>query len=103
MDWGILGAWAALFRSIRWRYILIMQRFAQISSEFQKQGLKWLVLEDDPLGTGGWFIYLHESLEAPCKFDNWYESEDLALSHAEQIWNVKPEDWQTLPGGRNGA
>lgn len=79
-----------------------MQKMAKVKPAFQKQGIEWLVLEEDFENTGGVFLYLHTSLEKPCDFDLWYENLEQATNQANSIWGVTKTDWVT-PGDEHAV
>lgn len=76
------------------------RRFAYIPKEFQSQDITWLVMECCP-ETKGVFIYLHKEPGGPPSFDNWYQSEEIALEAAEESFGIKPEDWAFFDTGKN--
>jgi hypothetical protein len=68
---------------------------ADIKPEFQDDNIKYLVLEEDTLGSGGYFIFLHERLDAPCLYDYWYETIEEAKSAASEVWGILEGDWKS--------
>ena len=73
---------------------------ASVPVTHQEQGVKFLVLEHDALDTGGWFLYLHASLEEGCLFDEWYENRSLAENSALLSWSVTSDMWKSWEGDR---
>jgi len=70
--------------------------YSPIPVEYQEQGIKYLVLEQDPCDGIGWFLYLHDSLEKPCRFDIWRESKSMAEKTALSTYGVTPDMWKPL-------
>jgi hypothetical protein len=70
---------------------------ADIKPEFQDDNIKHLVLEEDILGSGGYFIFLHERLDSPCLYDYWYETIEEAKSAASEMWGILEDDWKPSP------
>ena len=62
--------------------------YASIPVEYQAQDINFLVLEQDPCGGVGWFLYLHTSLEEGCVGDIWRESKSDAEQTALATWGV---------------
>jgi len=77
---------------------------AEVPVEQRSSDIAWLVIEFDP-GSGGWFLFLHRSLEEACTFDSWYLTRAEALREAESDWGVRPEAWRAdAPGeDRSGS
>lgn len=71
---------------------------AEVSPSFQRDGIRWLVLECSP-GTGGWFLFGLESRDAPSQFDNWYEDADMARMQALEDWGISVDGWRERPPG----
>jgi hypothetical protein len=67
---------------------------ADIKSEFQDDNIKYLVLEEDTLGSGGYFIFLHERLDTPCLYDYWFKTIEEAKSAAFEVWRILECDWK---------
>ena len=70
--------------------------YSPVPIEYQREGIKFLVLERDPCGGIGWFIYLHKSLEEPCFADEWYEDKSQAENVAVLSYGVTPVMWKPL-------
>jgi hypothetical protein len=68
---------------------------AEVPIDWGEDDIRWLVIEHAP-ETGGWFLFLHESLEVPCKFDSWYETKEGCMREAEG-WGVRSADWREEP------
>jgi hypothetical protein len=71
-----------------------MRRVAAIPREFQREGIAWLVMENDPENTGGVFLYLHAALDEPCKYDQWHLTAELAEAQASREWGVQSNSWR---------
>jgi len=69
------------------------RKFAKVPIEFQRNGIKVVVLEYDSEDTKGYFLYLHETLEEEATFDEWYETIDIAVKAAKIHWGIAPKDW----------
>ncbi len=72
----------------------ILKLFAEIPEPFRQNGINWAVLEHDANDTGGFFLYLHESLNNEAVYDEWYESRQLAETSAMESWGIGSEDWK---------
>ena len=72
-----------------------MRRVAPVPKEFEKQGIRWVVIESDAEESGGVFIFLHSSLDQPCEFDDWYETMEIAETEALRGWGVGPNSWRS--------
>jgi len=70
--------------------------YASIPVKYQEQGIKFVVLEQDPCDGVGWFLYLHTSLEKECVGDVWRESKSEAEQTALSTWGVTPDMWKEL-------
>jgi len=71
--------------------------FTYIEPEFQAQGIKWLMLSS-PIyqADSGFFVFLFEDISLGHKYDDWFENLDLAFSWANEVYQIKKEDWITL-------
>jgi hypothetical protein len=67
---------------------------ADIKPEFQDDNIKYLVLEEDTLGSGGYFIFLHEYLDSTCLYDLWFGTIEDAKSAAFEGWRILEGDWK---------
>ena len=85
---AMLRCWDRLLRRMR--------VVAKIPSHRQPDGARVLVLEWDS-DSGGWFLYVHERVDAPSLVDSWHPSRDAALRQAERDWGVGAGDWRTAP------
>jgi hypothetical protein len=70
--------------------------YASVPSEYQRQGIKFLVLEYDALDTKGWYLFLHASMEEGCLYDNWYENKKSAEYSARIYYNITHDMWKPL-------
>lgn len=71
-----------------------MKKISKIGPQYQVQGLKWITLEQDHLGSGGVFLFLHQNLNEPCIFDYWFETIQQAEQEALKRWGISKEDWE---------
>ena len=74
-----------------------MRLIARIPYERLDSDIQWLVLEDDPDDTSGFFLFFHSSLDEPSEFDNWHETQDLARAEAWRLNGITEENWQSTP------
>lgn len=70
-----------------------MRLVAHVPEERRENQIEWLVLEDDPADTLGFYLFYHHSLDEPCEFDSWYQTKELALSEAERQFGVTRDCW----------
>ena len=56
--------------------------------------IKWLIIEPQVHNNSivGYFMYLHENINEPAKWDNWYPALDVAFE-AGEAYGLKKEDW----------
>jgi hypothetical protein len=73
-----------------------VKQYAKIPESFRQDHIQWAILEHDPDDTGGYFVYLHESLDMPPIFDEWYENKDLAESSVLLNWGIEAESWKSF-------
>ncbi|MEI9963307.1 MAG: hypothetical protein WDM76_19985 [Limisphaerales bacterium] len=66
---------------------------AEVSNDFRKQNIRWLILEEDKKDTGGWYLYLHSDINAACDFDSWYLTREEAEREALNQWGVAAQDF----------
>lgn len=71
-----------------------MKKYAIIPDEFISDGIKWLVVEKDPLDSGGYFLYHHKVLEEPCVYDDWFRELEHALQAAKEDFGINENDWK---------
>jgi hypothetical protein len=72
-----------------------MRRIASVDLQFQEQGIRWIVLEEDRSDSGGVFLYLHQDLNEACLYDYWFETIEQAEQHAFNRWGISKEDWES--------
>jgi hypothetical protein len=68
---------------------------ADVPAEWQRDGIRTLVIEEDP-SSRGWFFFLHERWPGPDKADYWHESREDAIHHAESVWGVSADSWREV-------
>jgi hypothetical protein len=67
---------------------------AEISNDFRKQNIRWLILEKDKEGdTHGWYLYAHSDINKACDFDSWYATREEAEHEALRQWGVAAQDF----------
>jgi segregation and condensation protein A len=67
---------------------------AEISNDFRKQNIRWLILEKDKEGdTHGWYLYAHSDINKACDFDSWYATREEAEQEALRQWGVAAQDF----------
>lgn len=71
-----------------------MRLVAQIPVENQKDGITWLVIEEDKYDTKGVFLYCHRLLNEKSEYDTWHDSIENAKSQAELQWGVSKFNWR---------
>jgi hypothetical protein len=70
-----------------------MRLVAHVNEQFRTAGIEWLVLESDPNDTKGYFVFYHQSLNAPCEFDSWHQTIDDAFAEAKTQYGVATDQW----------
>ena len=65
---------------------------AQVPEAYQKQGIRWLVLEEEV--EGGWFLFMLEDLSGPPTFDSYCLLRNQAEQQAASEWGVSTADWK---------
>ena len=70
-----------------------MRLIAPVPEGFRQDNIEWLVLEDDPRDTAGFYLFFHRSLDAPSEHDSWHETMEQALFEAETQYGVKRDNW----------
>lgn len=55
-----------------------------VPKQFQKQGVRFLVLEEDKEDTKGWFLFGHRDLDEGSIFDSWHAKLEEAKMEAEK-------------------
>lgn len=73
-----------------------MKLFAKIPEEFVQDEIKWLVIEKDTLGSGGYFLFHHKSLEEPCESDDWFAKKEYAFQAAKEDFGINIDDWKSF-------
>jgi hypothetical protein len=73
------------------------RRIAKVPTPENVYGCRWLLLEYDTK-SGGWFLYFHRTLGELSEAENWYLSDEQALSQAEK-WGIRRIDWEEVPEG----
>lgn len=74
-----------------------MKLFAKISKQFQTDDeIKTLVIESDEKDSGGFFLFLHQSLDQPCEADLWFTDLEGAKIQALDSYGVPTDAWQVL-------
>lgn len=70
----------------------------------QTKGVRWLVLEEDPEHTGGWYLYGYQDLDQGSEFDAWHLTRFEAKREAASRWGITEVDWKSYDGapGRFG-
>jgi len=68
--------------------------YAHVSVEYQRQGIKILVLEYDVF-EGGWYLLLQTSLEEGL-YDEWYQNKKDAELSAKIQYNITHNMWKPL-------
>jgi hypothetical protein len=75
-----------------------LKKIASVPIEFQKDGIKWLILEHGIDTSKGYFLYLHESLDEEATYDEWYGTLEKAENAAKSDWGIEKEDWLIREG-----
>lgn len=59
--------------------------------------IRWLVIEPQTHDNKivGYYMFLHEDINKPCKWDNWYQTLEVALDAGED-YGIKKENWEIL-------
>jgi hypothetical protein len=70
-------------------------RFAAVDYRTKRAVIKWIRLAPSRGSDQGIFIFHHEDLSTPCKYDDWFETLDQAFKHAKWAYNVDETDWKT--------
>jgi hypothetical protein len=71
-----------------------MRRISSIKQQFQEQGIRWTVLEEDTDGYGGTFLFLHRELNEACIYDLWFETVEQAEEEAFSRYGISKGDWE---------
>ena len=75
-----------------------MKYIGKIPAEkIDDDNIKWLVIEPQIHNNSvvGYYMFLHESINEPCKWDNWYQTLEIAFE-AGEAYGVKKENWEVL-------
>ena len=75
-----------------------MRLIANVPSTHRNNLIEWLVLEDDPTDTRGFYLSFHRSLEEPSEYDSWHQSKELALLEAQRLYGVTKDQWTSVKG-----
>lgn len=67
---------------------------AEIPTSHSEQNIRWIILEEDPENTGGWYLYGHQNLDEGSDFDSWYLTCDEAQQEAYARWGLSRDDWK---------
>ncbi len=59
--------------------------------------IKYLVIESDEEKSGGFFLFLHQSLDFPCEADMWFTTLEKAKRQVAYDYGIKNEDWVIRP------
>lgn len=73
-----------------------MRLIASVPEKRRDNQIEWLVLEDDPSDTRGFYLFFHRSLEDPSVYDSWHQTKELALTEAETLYGVTKEKWKSV-------
>jgi len=68
-----------------------MRFVASVPTEFQRDGIAWLVLYRD---ASGWFLEKHLDPLQPSVFDTFHLLEEDARAEAEEDWGVTADLWR---------
>jgi hypothetical protein len=71
---------------------------AEVPSRNQQQGIRWIILEDDTDGTGGWYVYTHRSLDEGSESDSWHLTRADAEREASLRWGIRTDGWRKYSG-----
>lgn len=71
-----------------------MRLIAHIPKNRRQDQIEWLVLEDDPSDTNGFYLFYHRSLNEPSEYDSWHQTMDQALMQAKNHYGLTKENWK---------
>jgi len=71
-----------------------MKKYAKIPDNYIQDEIKWVVIEKDPLDSGGYFLYQHKVLNEPCIYDDWFMKVEHALQSAKEDFGIDENDWK---------
>jgi len=74
----------------------VKKLYSEVPEFYRRDGVRWIVLDYDSDDTGGYFLYLHESLDEEAIYDEWYENRLQAELSAEDSWGIASEKWKAL-------
>jgi hypothetical protein len=62
-----------------------------------EDNIKWLVIKPQVHHNNivGFYMFLHEDIDKPCKWDNWYNTLEGAFKAGED-YGVAKENWEVL-------
>lgn len=74
-----------------------MKYIAEIPLEYIEDNIKWLEIVPQMHENiiVGYFMYLYEDISKPAKWDNWYQTLEIAFDAGED-YGVKKEFWKSL-------
>ncbi|GAA4379978.1 hypothetical protein [Hymenobacter koreensis] len=70
-----------------------MKWIAEVPAAYQEDEVKWLLIEDDPDDTEGYYLYYLASLNPEFGFDTWHQT----MAEAKKIgttYGIELNDWQ---------
>lgn len=67
---------------------------AEIPASRSEQNIRWIILEEDPEDTGGWYLYGHQNLDEGSDFDSWHPTYGQAQQEAYTRWGLTRDDWK---------
>lgn len=65
----------------------------KIEPEKVEYGIRWLEIQE---AEGGFYLFQHEDISSPCKWDSFYSSLDEVLEDCLHSWGIEHSDWVTV-------